>query len=93
MESLTKHARLQNICRDLFKSDYDRGYEAGKDSVMPKKIELTKTCPTCFETYIGTHICLEKYKSNYDRGYDAGRKSARRELGYGGRSRFCFDGD
>lgn len=69
-----------HLCPALFKTDYDRGYDAGRNSVKKefKPIEIEKICPVCSERYTGIyHTC----KSDFDRGYDAGKKAARREIG------------
>jgi hypothetical protein len=83
-----------HFCPEMLKSDYDRGYDAGRESVYPKPIlPLTKTCAICGQTYTGTHICPDLFKSDYDRGYDAGKKAARRELGHSGFGEFKHCGE
>jgi hypothetical protein len=84
-----------HVCKPLFKSDYDRGFEAGKSFVAGyiPPIDLPKKCFKCGQTYTGIHVCLESFKSDYDRGYDAGKKGARRELGYPGKRGFQHFGE
>ncbi len=81
-----------HLCRDALKSNYERGYDEGRDALLGH-FEKPKFCTSCGKVDFGSHICIDLSKTEYERGYDAGRNSAMRELGFAGVGSFCFSGE